>query len=363
MIARSLTVSLTVLCALTACSRRAAPPLARSATAAPAVPAGLLAYVSNEVSQDLSVIATDRDSVIATIPLGARVRGIHVSPDGRYVYAALSGSPRCPPTMSDADCAKLPIDKHKDGIAQIDVAARQVVRTMPGGSDPEQFALSPDGSRLYVSNEDAATASIVETTTGKLAVNAPVGTEPEGVSVSPDGKLVFVTGETSNTITALDPETGKVLFHVAVDQRPRDLGFLPDGSRLYVSAEVGGTVSVVDVAKRRRIAVIRMPEGSRPMGVRVAPDGKRVYVATGRHGTVEVIDPATNTVVGSVKVGTRPWGIAITPDGKKLYSANGPSNDVSVVDTDSLKVIATVAVGQSPWGVALAPPPAPILPR
>ena len=346
------------------CGREKSPPPKDSAAGAnPAPPPSLLAYVSNEVSQDLSVIATDRDSVIATIPLGARVRGVHVSPDGHYVYVALSGSPRCPPTMSDADCAKLPVNKQKDGVAQIDVATRAVVRMMPGGSDPEQFALSPDGSRLYVSNEDAATASIVETTTGKLAANAHVGTEPEGVAVSPDGKLVFVTGETSNNITALDPVTGKVLFHVAVDKRPRDMGFLPDGSRLYVSAEVGGTVSVVDVAKRRRIAVIPFPEGSRPMGVRVAPDGKRVYVCTGRHGTVEVIDPATNTIVGSVKVGTRPWGVAITPDGKKLYTANGPSNDVSVVDTDSLKVIATIPAGQSPWGVALAPPPAPILPR
>jgi PQQ-dependent catabolism-associated beta-propeller protein len=350
---------------LAACGRHEAPPPAGNTAAAnAAAPAGLLAYVSNEVSQNLTVIATAQDSVIATISLGARVRGVHVSPDGRFIYVALSGSPRCPPTMSDADCAKLPVDKQKDGVAQIDVTTRAVVRTMPGGSDPEQFALSPDGSRLYVSNEDAATASILEPITGKLVATVPVGTEPEGVAVSPDGKLVFVTGETSNNITALDPETGKVLFHVAVDKRPRDLAFLPDGSRLlYVSAEVGGTVSVVDVAKRRRIAVIPLPEGSRPMGVRVAPDGKRVYVATGRHGTVEVIDPATNTIVGSVKVGTRPWGLAITPDGKKVYSANGPSNDVSVVDTDSLKVIATIAVGQSPWGVALAPPPAPILPH
>lgn len=358
---RSLTLVLIVLGAVACRDRKA--PATDTAAAKPAIPRGLLAFVSNEVSQDLSVIATDRDSVIATIPLGARVRGVHVSPDGRFVYVALSGSPRCPPTMSDADCAKLPVNKQKDGIAQIDVAARQVVRTMPGGSDPEQFALSPDGSRLYVSNEDAASASILEPNTGKLVATVPVGTEPEGVAVSPDGKLVFVTAETANNITALDAARGKVLFHVAVDKRPRDMGFLPDGSRLYVSAEVGGTVSVVDVAKRQRIAVIPFPEGSRPMGVKVSPDGKRVYVCTGRHGTVEVIDAATNTIVGSVKVGTRPWGIAITPDGKKLYTANGPSNDVSVVDTDSLKVIATIPAGQSPWGVAMAPPPAPILPR
>lgn len=321
------------------------------------LPAASLAYVSNEVSQSLSVIATDRDSVVATIPLGARARGVHASPDGRFVYVALSGSPRCPPTMSDSACAVLPVDKLKDGIAQIEVATKAVVRTLPGGSDPEQFAVSPDGSRLYVSNEDVAKASIIEPATGKLVASVPVGTEPEGVAVSPDGKLVVVTGETSSDITALDAASGQVLFHVAVDRRPRDLGFLPDGSRLYVSAEVGGTVSVVDVERRQRIAVIPFPEGSRPMGVRVAPDGRRVYVATGRHGTVEVIDAASNTIVGSVKVGTRPWGLAITPDGKKLYSANGPSNDVSVIATDSLKVIATIPVGQGPWGVALAPAP------
>ena len=59
-----------------------------------------LAYVTNEISKDLSVIDIAADRVIATIPLGARARGVKVSPDGRRVYVALSGSPRCPPTRS-----------------------------------------------------------------------------------------------------------------------------------------------------------------------------------------------------------------------------------------------------------------------
>jgi YVTN family beta-propeller protein len=94
------------------------------------------------------------------------------------------------------------------------------------------------------------------------------------------------------------------------------------------------------------------------MGVRVSPDGRRVYVATGRGGTVVVIDPATNKIVGSLKVGQRPWGLALTSDGKKLYTANGPSNDVSVVDTDSLAVRKTIPVGKIPWGVAIGTSPA-----
>jgi YVTN family beta-propeller protein len=93
------------------------------------------------------------------------------------------------------------------------------------------------------------------------------------------------------------------------------------------------------------------------MGVRVSPDGDRVYVATGRGGTVLLIDPATNRIIGSVKVGQRPWGIALTPDGSKLYTANGPSNDVSVVDTKKLQVIKTIPVGKIPWGVAIGSAP------
>ena len=40
----------------------------------------------------------------------------------------------------------------------VDAASRKVVRVLPGGSDPETFDISKDGTRLFVSNEDAGTA-------------------------------------------------------------------------------------------------------------------------------------------------------------------------------------------------------------
>ena len=316
-----------------------------------------LAYVTNEDSQNLTVIDTRTDSVVATIPVGTRPRGVKVSPDGRKVYVALSGSPKCPPSMPDAECEKLKADKSKDGIAEVDVAARKVARILPGGSDPEQFDISGDGKRLYIANEDAATASIVALSTGTIDTTVKVGAEPEGVRISPDGELVYVTAESDTSIRVMDAKTGAVKARIKVDRRPRDVAFTPDGKRAYATAEVGGTVSVIDVAASRVIATIKLSAEAKPMGVRVSPDGKRVYVATGRGGTVVVIDPTTNTITGSVKVGQRPWGLALTKDGKKLYTANGPSNDVSVVDTDKLAVIATVPAGKIPWGVAIGPAP------
>jgi len=68
-----------------------APPPPPAATA-PAV--GV--YATNEQSGDMSVIDAATRSVVATIPLGKRPRGIAVSPDRKKLYVALSGSPAAP---------------------------------------------------------------------------------------------------------------------------------------------------------------------------------------------------------------------------------------------------------------------------
>src|SRR6185369_5795544 len=204
-----------------ACGRGdAPPPPTTDSTAGAAQTAArgkaLLAYVTNEDSQDLTIIDTRTDSVVATISVGTRPRGVKVSPDGKTIFVALSGSPKCPPTMPDAECEKLKADKSKDGIAVVDAAARKVTRVLPGGSDPEAFDISLDGGTLFVSNEDAGMASIVDVASGKIRATAPVGKEPEGVRVQPDGKAVWVTGETDHNVTILDTQTGKQLGQVEV---------------------------------------------------------------------------------------------------------------------------------------------------
>src|SRR5262245_5090466 len=226
-----------------------------------------LAYVTNEDSRNLSIVDAGTDRVIATIEVGTRPRGVHATPDGRTVFVALSGSPKCPPTMPDAECEKLQADKSKDGIAVVDATTRKVTRVLPGGSDPENFDISADGTRLFVSNEDAGVASVVDIASGKVVSSVRVGREPEGVRVQPDGKAVWVTGETDHNVTILDAATGKRLSAVSVGKRPRGIAFTPDGKRAYVTCEVDGTVWVIDARARKVVKTLTMPTGSKPMGV------------------------------------------------------------------------------------------------
>ena len=94
-------------------------------------------YITNEDSEDLSIISSLTNEVIATIPVGKRPRGIRLAPDGKSVFVAISGSPKCPPWVDQAECRKQKVDKTKDGIAQIDVVNKKILRILPAGSDPE----------------------------------------------------------------------------------------------------------------------------------------------------------------------------------------------------------------------------------
>ena len=77
--------------------------------------------VTSEDAGTITVIDPASDSVVARIAVGKRPRGVKLSPDGRRAYVALSGSPKCPPTMPDEECAKLVADKSADGIGIVDL--------------------------------------------------------------------------------------------------------------------------------------------------------------------------------------------------------------------------------------------------
>jgi YVTN family beta-propeller protein len=330
-------------------------------TALAAEPSNFLVCVSNERSDDITLIDGASQKVLTTIPVGKRPRGIHAAPDGKTLFVALSGSPisgprhqgAAAPVLDDDDKAKA--DHSADGIGIVDLATKKFLRKIPAGSDPEQFAVAPDGKKLYIANEDAGVISILDTADGKVQNEIPVAEEPEGVAFAPDGKTVYATCETAGDVFVLDTAQKKSIAHFVVGGRPRNVAFTPDGSRAFIPSESTGKVHVIDTTVPKPIGEISLPTNSRPMCLVMAKDGKQLYLSTGWGASICVVDVATEKVVNSIKVGPRPWGFAISPDGKQLFVANGPSNDISVVDLSTGTETGLIKVGLSPWGIAIVP--------
>jgi YVTN family beta-propeller protein len=331
----------------TGCSRSAERSPSRSA-----------AYVSDEESGNVVVFDTNTNEVTARIPVGKRPRGLKVSRDGKWLYVALSGSPRAGPGV---DPSKLgPPDRNADGIGVVDLATKKLVRTLKCGIDPESFDLSTDGKTLYVSNEVTAEMTVLDPSSGDVRARVPVGGEPEGVTIRPDGKAVYVTSEQDNQVTVIDTNTLTTIGRVSTGIRPRAVVFTSDGGLGFVTNEGEGTVTVFDAARNTPVSTITItqnsptPSGPRPMGAVLARDGKQLYVTTGRGGSVAVIDVGTRSQVRSIDgAGNRPWGIALSRDGMHLYTANGTSNDVSFVNISTGNVDKRIQIGGLPWGVAV----------
>jgi YVTN family beta-propeller protein len=311
-------------------------------------------YVSNEDGGSISVIDGQTEAVVATIPVGKRPRGMRLSPDGRFLYVALSGSPKGGPGVDESKLP--PPDRTADGIGVIDLGSQKLVRVLASGADPESFDVTPDGKTLYVSNEDTAQASVVDLASGTVRKTIDVGKEPEGVAVRPDGKVVYVTSESSSEVDVIDVARDELLTRIPTQARPRAVVFARDGKHAYVTTEAGATVHVVDAASHKVLSDIAVPQkGARPMGIVLSPDETRAYVTNGRGGSISVLAVGPATVERAIEgVAPRPWGIGVTRDGKTLYVAGGSSNELVVIDATTGLTRKKIAVGAGPWGVIVA---------
>lgn len=312
-------------------------------------------YVTDEDGGAVVVISAATDAVIARIAVGKRPRGVRVSPDGSKLFVALSGNPKAGPGVDESKLP--PPDPSADGIGIVDLASLKLLRVIPGGADPELFDVTPDGKRLWVSNEDAAQASLVDIEAGEVLRKVAVGNEPEGVGIHPSGKVVYVTNEAANSVSVLDIESGKPVAQIDTGERPRSVVFTRDGARAFVACENSHALTLIDASGHLRTGELDLAgEGVRPMGLALSSDGRTLYATGGRSKTVHVValDGAAPRVTRTMTdVGARPWGIGVTKAGDKLYTANGSGGDVSVIATATGTVTRHIAVGGSPWGVAV----------
>ena len=121
------------------------------------------AYVSNEKSNTISVIDTDKLQVVKTIKVGQRPRGVLVTKDKKHILVCIGGD---------------------DAIQMIDTNTDKVVGALPSGADPEQLVDHPYGRLLYVANEDSNMVTVIDVEKRTRLGQVQVGEQPWGVFIA-----------------------------------------------------------------------------------------------------------------------------------------------------------------------------------
>jgi PQQ-dependent catabolism-associated beta-propeller protein len=293
--------------------------------------AELRVLVTNEKSDNVTVLQAITHKLLGTISVGQRPRGIAVSRDGRRIFVANSNS---------------------NNLSVIDSKTLKVLDTLPAGVDPEGMTVDQRGL-IYVVNENASALTIIDPQRREIVKRLEVGTEPETAVVSADGRWVAVSNETSNEIHFIDTATATIIGKLSVPANPRGMRFSADSRRLFVASEKANTISLIDVATRKLIKSVPTG-GERPVDVLLCADEARLYISHGASGDVRVMEAATLDFVTSIPVGPRAWWMAQTPDKKLIYVTVGRANQIAAIDVDTNKVAARITAGTLPWGVAIA---------
>ena len=127
----------------------------------------------------------------------------------------------------------------------------------------------------------------------------------------PDGSRAFVTNENDATLSVID--TGKLevvqTISLGAGLKPMGMAMSRDGSKLYVTTGRGKKVVVVEPATGNIVTSFEV--GDRPWGIALSPDEKLLFTANGPSNDVSVVDVATHNVIKKIKVGEKPWGVLV----------------------------------------------------
>ena len=345
-------------------------------------PDGARLYVLCQQSNEVRVLNAASFAVIKNIAMGRVPRGFSLSFKGDKLFVTNSWD---------------------DTLSVIDTKTLAVVATWSVGAEPSSVVEDRAGKRLFVANRISGDIAVLDAQTGVEEKRLLAGRGASYLALSPDGSRIYVTHvypkivprqtglenrmEPESEITVIDAERAVVIdrvplhaiagvFHlalsadgrlgVAAEYHPKNLiplAHVEHGGTFTYSLEVFGA----DVGKAAPIEV-PLDEleryASQPFGVAIAPDKSRVYVTCGGAEIVTVVDvprllrfihahtglfaqdlsASANYVVTRIPVGLNPRGLALSRDGRRLFVANRLDDTVSMIDTRTNRVASTITL-------------------
>jgi YVTN family beta-propeller protein len=175
-------------------------------------------------------------------------------------------------------------------VVVFDAKTRQIVTRIPVEINPYQLVLTPDGSKLFVSNWASESVSVIDTATNKVIRTLRVGMNPNDMKLSSDGRL-FVVCSNDNTVHVIDTRTLQVIERLSTTLSPlAPEGSTPDAAvidntrkLLYVANADNNSITVIRIANRAHSAVVGfIPTGWYPSALALARQGSELYIGNGK---------------------------------------------------------------------------------
>lgn len=256
-----------------------------------------------------------------------------------------------------AQAEKIFVSNEQDNtLSVIDGASLEVIDTISVGRRPRSMTLSNDGQQLFVAvGDDEA----VDIETHQVVRSLASGPDPEVIRVDPNRPYIYVSNEDDNMVTVIDYERRTRVTEIPVGVEPEGIAVSPDGRWVVNTTETTNMAHFIDTETFQVTHNVLVD--ARPRHAEFTKDGSEVWVSSEIGATVSVIDTEafeikhviSFDVPGVSREAVQAVGIELTSDGRYGFVALGPSNRVAVVDQETYEVVDYLLVGQRVWHLAL----------
>jgi YVTN family beta-propeller protein len=343
----------------------------------------MLVYVTNEDSNNVSVINRQTDEVVSTVMVGKKPRGVATGLRRQHIRVYVANS-------------------KSNSISVIDPTTNKVETEIPirFGQEPEGIAVataSPEKEFIFVTNYGSNTVSVIDGLTYQETEKVNVKNGPVAVAVDPpvealmnaqflsfediqrlrDDRKNFLRAYVANrnskvvTVLKMDISSGRIvdITDINVEWNPIALDVDYERGKVYV-ANYGfdnlSIISIPELIKGNKDGAVSAISGvgHSNTGVVADPNLERIYLLKETSGEVVIIRPMVEDqspiktitpIVGIMPVGTTPRSLMLDPEARKLYIVNRGSHNVSVIDKTSRKEEKIIPVGKKPYGIAMIP--------
>ncbi|UCF90185.1 MAG: hypothetical protein JSW39_18035, partial [Desulfobacterales bacterium] len=219
-------------------------------------------------------------------------------------------------------------------------------------SPGEDWVLSRDGQRLFVTMPIAKQVAEINTETWKVTANITTGPQPARIAFQPDGRYLWVGNDVAGDemspggVSVIDPDTREVIARVPTGAGHHEIAFSSDSQYAFVTNERDGTVAVIDVRTLRKISSIR--SGAFPVSLAYSGLAEALYVADQTEGLITIIDGKRHHVLQTIQANPGFKTIRFSPDGRWGFAVNYNEKLVYIIDASDNRVRHRVQVGERP---------------
>ena len=294
-------------------------------------------YVSESNSNTLSVINPKNNTITSTLRVRSSPTAMVLHPISNFLYIATSRGIQIVDTNTNAVTGFIPADlsvgqpanmainsngtrlyavgnvNAAAGIIVIDPIAQNTIANL--GIQAQWVIVHPNASRYYASSSNLV--AVIDANTNNPITTITINGGGSGMAIRPDGTRLYVTQNDNIAIidTANDtiigssvPTSLDSLILVAYD---------PVLSRLYVASSNRGDdrIFVFDTTDPNTLTLIGqpIPVGGAPFALALNPAGTRLYIANKDSNNISVIDTTNNTELSTIPVGFAPAGLVFRP--------------------------------------------------